>query len=44
VNPNQNNSTALTSTIDYKDVLLQLEVVPLINNDNEVTLEVAQKN
>jgi general secretion pathway protein D len=44
VNPNQSNSTALTSTIDYKDVLLQLEVVPLINNDNEVTLEVAQKN
>jgi type II secretion system protein D len=44
VNPNQNNSTALTATIDYKDVLLQLEVVPLINNDNEVTLEVAQKN
>ncbi|HWL52641.1 MAG TPA: secretin N-terminal domain-containing protein [Chthoniobacteraceae bacterium] len=44
VNPNQNNSTALTSTIDYKDVLLQLEVVPLINNDNEVTLEIAQKN
>ncbi len=44
VNPNQNNSTALTSTISYKDVLLQLEVVPLINNDNEVTLEVAQKN
>jgi len=44
VNPNQNNSTALTATIDYKDVLLQLEVVPLINNDNEVTLEIAQKN
>ncbi len=44
VNPNQNNSTALTSTIDYKDVLLQLEVVPLINNNNEVTLEIAQKN
>jgi general secretion pathway protein D len=44
VNPNQNNSTALTSTIDYKDVLLQLEVVPLINNDNEVTLDIAQKN
>ncbi len=44
VNPNQNNSTALTASIDYKDVLLQLEVVPLINNDNEVTLDVAQKN
>jgi len=44
VNPSQTNSTALTSTIDYKDVLLQVEVVPLINNDNEVTLEIAQKN
>lgn len=44
VNPNASNSTALTATIDYKDVLLQLEVVPLINNDNEVTLDIAQKN
>ncbi len=44
VNPNQANSTALTATIDYKDVLLQLEVVPLINSDNEVTLDIAQKN
>lgn len=44
VNPNQANSTALTATIDYKDVLLQLEVVPLINSDDEVTLDIAQKN
>jgi type II secretion system protein D len=44
INPNQINSAAVTSTIDYKDVLLQLEVVPLINNDNEVTLDIAQKN
>lgn len=44
VNPNNNNSTALTSTIEYKDVLLQLEVVPLVNSENEVTLEIAQRN
>jgi type II secretion system protein D len=44
VNPNANNSTALTSTIQYKDVLLQLEVVPLVNSNEEVTLEIAQRN
>ncbi len=46
---NQNNSavdtnTAVTSNIDFKDVVLKLEVVPLINSDNEVTLQIAQRN
>ena len=29
--------------MDYKDVTLQLEVVPLINSDHEVTLDILQK-
>ncbi len=36
--------TALASNIQYKDVVLKLEVIPLINSDNEVTLTVAQQN
>jgi type II secretory pathway component GspD/PulD (secretin) len=37
-------STALQSNIDFRPVVLQLEVVPLINSDKEVTLTIAQKN
>jgi|UniRef100_UPI003783BF75 general secretion pathway protein D len=33
-----------TTTIEYRDVVLKLEVVPLINSDGEVTLTVAQVN
>lgn len=36
--------TALASNIQYKDVVLKLEVIPLINSNNEVTLTVAQQN
>ncbi len=36
---------ASTSTsVTYRDVLLKLEVVPLINSDDEVTLKIAQIN
>lgn len=35
--------TSVQSNVEYKDVTLQLEVVPLINSRNEVTLEVYQK-
>lgn len=31
-------------SVDYRDVLLKLEVVPLINSDDEVTLKIAQIN
>jgi type II secretion system protein D len=41
---NNNNSTAITATINYEDVELHLEVIPLINANNEVTLKVAQIN
>ncbi len=37
------NSTGLTSNVEYKDVVLQLEVVPLINSENEVTLDIVQR-
>ncbi len=39
-----NNNTAVTSNIQYQDVVLKLEVIPLINNDREVTLDIAQVN
>lgn len=39
-----NNSGNVTTTIEYKDVVLKLEVIPLINPDGEVTLKVAQVN
>ena len=38
------NNTALQANIDYEDVVLKLEVIPLINADNEVNLEIAQVN
>lgn len=31
-------------SVDYRDVLLKLEVIPLINSDDEVTLRIAQVN
>ncbi len=33
-----------SSSVDYRDVVLKLEVVPLINSDDEVTLRIAQIN
>jgi general secretion pathway protein D len=42
-----NNNAAqgnTTTTIEYRDVVLKLEVVPLINADGEVTLTIAQVN
>lgn len=37
------NGIAQQSTIQYKKIALQLEVVPLINSEKEVTLEILQK-
>lgn len=39
-----NNGNTVTTTVAYKDVVLKLEVVPLINPNNEVTLTIAQIN
>jgi general secretion pathway protein D len=38
------NTASVSSSIEYRDVLLKLEVIPLINSDNEVTLRIAQMN
>ncbi len=40
VNPN----TGITANITYKDVLLKLEVLPLINANKDVTLVIVQTN
>jgi general secretion pathway protein D len=41
---NNSQSTAIAATVGYEDVELRLEVIPLINSNNEVTLKVAQIN
>lgn len=38
------NSGNSNTSISYEDVVLKLEVIPLINADNEVTLRIAQQN
>jgi general secretion pathway protein D len=35
---------SVSSAIDYRDVVLKLEVVPLINSEDELTLTIAQVN
>ena len=41
---NNNGTGNVTTTVEYKDVVLKLEVIPLINPDGEVTLRIAQVN
>jgi general secretion pathway protein D len=41
---NNSSSTAIAATVGYEDVELRLEVIPLINSNNEVTLKIAQIN
>jgi type II secretion system protein D len=38
-----NNVASVQSSIEYKNVVLQLEVVPLINSEKEVSLDILQK-
>src|SRR5947207_2638528 len=38
-----NTQASIQSTIEYKKVVLQLEVVPLINSEKEVSLDILQK-
>jgi len=38
-----NNTAAVSASIEYKKVATQLEVVPLINSDKEVSLDILQK-
>jgi type II secretion system protein D len=37
------NQAAVASSVEYKNVVLQLEVVPLINSEKEVSLDILQK-
>jgi type II secretion system protein D len=37
-----NNTASIASTIEYQDVELRLEVIPLINSNREVTLKIEQ--
>ncbi len=37
------NTAAVSASIEYKQVVLQLEVVPLINSEKEVSLDILQK-
>ncbi|MDR2463098.1 MAG: hypothetical protein LBD30_04885 [Verrucomicrobiales bacterium] len=41
---NYSDNGSVVSNIDYTDVLLKLEVVPLINSEREVTLQIRQTN
>jgi type II secretory pathway component GspD/PulD (secretin) len=41
---NNSSSTAVAATVGYEDVELRLEVIPLINSKDEVTLKIAQIN
>ena len=38
------NGSSVASSVAYQDVVLKLEVIPLINSDREVNLVIAQKN
>lgn len=38
------NNNAVTSNIQYRDVVLKLAVLPLINSNHEVTLQIDQAN
>jgi general secretion pathway protein D len=38
-----NSTAAISASIEYKSVVLQLEVVPLINSEKEVSLDILQK-
>ncbi len=40
---NISDNASVSSSIQFKHVALQLEVVPLINSEREVTLEILQK-
>ncbi|NNE94111.1 MAG: hypothetical protein HKN23_20890 [Verrucomicrobiales bacterium] len=41
---NSNFPGSIASNIEYRDVVLKLEVIPLINSDDRVTLKIAQLN
>ena len=43
-NTGVDGNTGLTSNIQYQEIALSLDVVPLINSDDELTLQISQQN
>ena len=41
---NNLNNQIVTANIDFENVLLRIEVIPLINNDGQITLRINQSN
>lgn len=41
---NSFNNGGASTNIEYQDVVLKLEVIPLVNSDNEITMEIALLN
>jgi len=41
---NSFNTGGASTNIEYQDVVLKLEVIPLVNSDNEITMEIALLN
>lgn len=41
---NNNNNQVVTANIDFENVVLRIAVLPLINADGEITLQIQQKN
>lgn len=39
-----NNNQVVTANIDFEDVVLRIDVIPLINADGEITLQIQQRN
>lgn len=40
-NSNQFSGNGVSTNIEYRDVVLKLEVIPLVNSDDEITLQIA---
>ncbi len=43
-NSNSFSNGGASTNIEYQDVVLKLEVIPLVNSDNEITLQIALLN
>lgn len=43
-NSNSFSNGGASTNIEYQDVVLKLEVIPLVNSDNEITMEIALLN
>lgn len=44
LNTGTTNNASVSASVEFKDVVLKLEVLPLINSNKEITLQIAQAN